>query len=367
MDRLESYKHKCQILRQIQSNKALQFRTINAAQNIAVVVVSSFLMFIGFSGQEKIYKYVNWVAPMSLDKVEFLFNFLVFVLFVLAILHLVFRFGEKQAQSERAIVLLTHLINEIDDIRVRNEEEYSRIKDAEVERIRQKYDSYISIIPSNSDAEFNKAREDWVEKAGRKSEIPLRPQDMFDGNVESQMVKTVIRKSEFTMQILSAIRKADDRLYVGGGLVRNLIWDHLHGFAHPTPCDDVDVVYFDTLSNLKNHDEILESKLKGILPNLRWSVKNQARMHIVNSEEQYKSLEEAISKWPETATAIAARLNAAGDIEITAPHGLSDLFRLIVRATPAFRRRESRIRERVKDKRWKETWPKLEVFFRDDI
>jgi uncharacterized protein len=181
------------------------------------------------------------------------------------------------------------------------------------------------------------------------------------------MVKTVIRKSDLTMQILSAVREADDRFYVGGGLVRNLIWDHLHGFTPSTPCDDVDIVYFDSLSNLKNHDEVLESKLKGIFPNLRWSVKNQARMHTVNGEEQYKSLEEAISKWPETATAIAARLNAAGEIEIIAPHGLSDLFRLIVRATPAFRNRENRIRERVEQKRWKETWPKLEIFLREDL
>lgn len=32
---------------------------------------------------------------------------------------------------------------------------------------------------------------------------------------------------------------------IGAGVLRNLVWDHLHGRDTATPCDDLDLVYFD--------------------------------------------------------------------------------------------------------------------------
>ncbi|PLC63479.1 hypothetical protein B9P82_13400 [Citrobacter sp. L55] len=66
-----------------------------------------------------------------------------------------------------------------------------------------------------------------------------------------------------------------------------------------------------------------------------WSVKNQARMHQRNGDYPYTSTRNALLHWPETATAIAVRLGKEG-LDITAPYGLSDLFELRLRPTPAF-------------------------------
>lgn len=104
MNRLEDYASKCAVLRQIMSNKAQKYSVINAVQNIATVVVSSFLLFIGFSGTETIHKHVSKLVEVEVTSVGFGFNILVFSLFVLAILHLVFHFGKKQSDAERAIV-----------------------------------------------------------------------------------------------------------------------------------------------------------------------------------------------------------------------------------------------------------------------
>ena len=143
--------------------------------------------------------------------------------------------------------------------------------------------------------------------------------------------------------------------------MRNAVWDYLHGYKSPTAADDVDVIYFNKLDTEKRHDQAIEDRLNKRIPNVRWSVKNQARMHTVNNEEQYDSLAHAIERWPETATAFAARLHDSGHLEIIAPHGFDDLLRLIVRSTPAFHNRQDVVQKRCDDKSWLKIWPHLRL------
>lgn len=361
MSRLEEYVSKSAVLRQIMSNKAQKFRTINAAQNIATVVVSSFLLFMGFSGTETIHKYVSKVIDIEPTSVGFGFNLLVFSLFVLAILHLVFQFGKKQSDAERAIVFLTNLINQIEDMLWNEQNGNSRISNLETDMIRQKYESVLQMIPANTDEEFIKAKKDFVEKARKRNSLALTAQDVFIENENERALFALIRQSSEIMSILKIMQDVDSTLYLGGGLVRNSAWDFLHGYPRPTPVDDVDVVYFNKLSNSKQHDIELESTLKSRAPNLKWSVKNQARMHLFNKEDEYQSMEEAVEKWPETATAIAIRLEKSGDISMIKPHGLSDLFRLIVRPTPHFSDKKQRVVDRLDSRDWLKTWPKLKA------
>ena len=111
LEHFSGYANKCRILRQIQSNKTRKLKHADTAQKIAMVTVASFLTFIGFSGIDKITTYVNWIALVDRTIVEFTFNLLVFFIFVLVMLFLIFQFGRKQADSERAIVSLTNLSN----------------------------------------------------------------------------------------------------------------------------------------------------------------------------------------------------------------------------------------------------------------
>ena len=71
---------------------------------------------------------------------------------------------------------------------------------------------------------------------------------------------------------------------------------------------------------------------------------------------------EAIGHWPETATAVAARLTAGGCCEIAAPFGLGDLFDLVLRPTPRFAGEKRRVYlDRVRSKGWLAAWPLLRI------
>ncbi|MGO4138492.1 nucleotidyltransferase family protein [Rhizobium brockwellii] len=364
--RVEDYTKKAIILKQIMSNKARRYQKINAAQNIATVVVSSLLLFFGFSGIEKIQKYLSWIGSVSIDVTELVFNVSMFLLFLIGTLHLVFRFPDKQSQSEKAVASLASLINEISDTVSTRGNLVVSDEPSKIELIRTRYEAIAENIPANSDKEFIRAKRDLAKKEQRKTHLQVRPQQLFDPAQQERIVASIVLGSRTMVDILIALRETNEALYLGGGLVRNGVWDYLHGYASPTAVDDVDVAYFNGLDVEKRHDEDIEKKLSGRIPNARWSVKNQARMHLVNCEAAYASLENAISHWPETATAIVVRLTPTGKLEFIAPYGFDDLLRLNVTNTPAFANRVDVIKERIDQKNWLVLWPRLRVSLASD-
>jgi hypothetical protein len=149
--------------------------------------------------------------------------------------------------------------------------------------------------------------------------------------------------------------------WIGAGFIRNTVWEVLHGREiDVSRLNDVDVIFFDPSGTRKALERDLERRLHHIAPGPMWSVKNQARMHLRNGDAPYCDTFDAVSHWSETATAIAAR-SRRGRIEVMAPHGVQDLFNLIVRPTPAFERKMDVYRERVRSKDWPARWPSLTV------
>jgi hypothetical protein len=150
--------------------------------------------------------------------------------------------------------------------------------------------------------------------------------------------------------------------WIGAGFIRNAVWDNLHGKAPFRPVGDVDVLWFDRGRTDASEDRKLEATLRAMVPSIDWSVKNQARMHRRNDDPPYASATDAMRHWPETATAVAARQAGSAEYEIAAPFGLEDLFTLVLRPTPRFAGEKYLIfRDRVRTKRWLETWPLLRV------
>jgi hypothetical protein len=163
------------------------------------------------------------------------------------------------------------------------------------------------------------------------------------------------------MRLLGAV--ADLQLpdaWIGAGFVRNAVWDALTG-GGPTMLNDVDVVYFDLSDLSAERDRSIEAGLFRAVDNVPWSVKNQARMHGRNGDLLYRDCADAVAHWPETATAVAARLSG-GRVELIAPHGIGDLLGLIVRPTPAFAGKLSLYRTRLREKNWQQRWPALTVY-----
>ncbi|WP_077620975.1 nucleotidyltransferase family protein [Bacillus sinesaloumensis] len=152
--------------------------------------------------------------------------------------------------------------------------------------------------------------------------------------------------------------------WICAGFVRSKIWDTLHGFTKRTETPDVDVIFFDEQNCDENVEKELEIKLKNSMPNIPWSVKNEARMHIINNLSPYTSSEDAISKFPETATALGVKLDKDNNLILTAPWGVDDAINLEVKPTPFFTETKELAavyEKRIIEKNWKSIWPRIKV------
>jgi len=153
---------------------------------------------------------------------------------------------------------------------------------------------------------------------------------------------------------------------VGAGAVRNLVWDALHGHVRPTALADIDVAHFDATDLSSQRDALLQQRLQAMAPSLPWEVTNQAGVHLWFEQHfghavpPLHSLEEAVASWPEFATCVGVWLDDGDRLHVLAPHGLDDLFGMVVRRNPARVSLET-YRERVASKRYPERWSRVDV------
>jgi hypothetical protein len=163
------------------------------------------------------------------------------------------------------------------------------------------------------------------------------------------------------MEVLRAAAEVDPGMWLGGGAIRSLVWDRLTG--RRTALDDFDLVFFNSLDATATTDKVLEQRISQQLPRvLRVSVSNQSRMHLENGELPRASLLEAVANWPETATAVVARLGRDDLVEFLAPYGFDDLINMIVRPTPYHLKNSAAYERRRKKKRWEANWPELSFY-----
>ena len=205
METINDYRHSAKIARQIFSDKANKYRIINTTQSILTIVVSSLITFIGFYGLDRLNILLNIQNQQGKNIIEFIFNFSIFLLFVIVIFHLVFQFSKKQSDANRAIVLLTHFIHETNDIIESARKGTKIINDNIVEIVRSKYEAITSTIPENTDKDFFKATKKFGEKQYIKFEISNINTDIFDEHYLETYTSSLIRNS-FLYEILLEIR-----------------------------------------------------------------------------------------------------------------------------------------------------------------
>ncbi|MFT7776193.1 nucleotidyltransferase family protein [Roseateles sp.] len=153
---------------------------------------------------------------------------------------------------------------------------------------------------------------------------------------------------------------------IGAGALRNLVWDALHGHAHPSEPADVDFAYFCSLDLGAERDAALQRRLGERLPGLPWEVTNQAGVHLWfercfgHAVAPLHSLHEAVATWPEPATAVGVWLDDTDALQIIAPYGLGDLLGMRIRRNPVRASLET-YRQRCASKRYTERWPRVVV------
>lgn len=172
------------------------------------------------------------------------------------------------------------------------------------------------------------------------------------------------RSSQWLLEILHAAREVNPPNWaVAAGVVRTLVWDHLHDFESPSRLNDVDVLFFDPV---RQSESEIEEALRSRAPGYEWEAKNQAFIHEWYARKlgveipPYTSTEAGIAGFVETATAVGLSLDETGSITVIAPYGLDDLFELRLRPNldapdPSY------FEKRVTAKKWVERWPHLTV------
>lgn len=164
------------------------------------------------------------------------------------------------------------------------------------------------------------------------------------------------------LDIISSLPLQD--VWLAAGAVRNLIWNHLSGkpgFDYDT---DIDLIFFDP--DMSYEDSLkMEEKVNHRYPDYQWQVKNQCHMHKHNPmTAPYQSACDAVSKYPETCTAIAIRL-CQNDLEIYAPYGFDAILSFECHPTPYFLANQERMlvyKKRFMQKNWSAKWPKITYF-----
>jgi uncharacterized protein len=184
--------------------------------------------------------------------------------------------------------------------------------------------------------------------------------------MESEL-RQLILGDAWLMDVLRAARTvAPPEWAIGSGVIRNLVWDHLHGFAQRTAARDVDVAYLDTRELSKDAELAWQDRLQALRPDVPWEVKNQAAVHLWYERrfgaraEPLDSIDDAVATWPETATAVAVRLLPDDGLQVIAPLGLADLFDMILRRNP---RRVSveEYQRRYISKAVSQRWPRVKI------
>jgi hypothetical protein len=146
---------------------------------------------------------------------------------------------------------------------------------------------------------------------------------------ELARLRDIIGSSPWLMRVLATVRDVAVReatlpdAWVGAGVIRDLVWGQLYGRGFdPADVNDVDVAYFDA-------------------DDLSWQARNQAAVHTWyalkfggDPVEPLRSVADAVATWPETATALAVRLDPADHVVVCAPLGLTDLLSGIWRRNP---------------------------------
>jgi hypothetical protein len=154
--------------------------------------------------------------------------------------------------------------------------------------------------------------------------------------------------------------------YLTAGCVFQTVWNVVTGRRPANGIKDYDLFYFDDSDlSWQAEDRVIDAARSCFadLP-VEVEVRNEARVHLWYERKfgvvsrPYPSTEAAIDSFAATTCCLGIRLESEDQWRVYAPHGLSDVFNLVVRPNPVQAPRE--VYEN-KTARWRQEWPELTV------
>jgi hypothetical protein len=154
--------------------------------------------------------------------------------------------------------------------------------------------------------------------------------------------------------------------YLTAGCVFQTVWNVVTDRPATDGILDYDLFYFDTADlSWEAEDRIIQAGHATFadLP-AKVEIRNEARVHLWYEQKfgvpcrPYTSTEAAIDSFAATTCCLGLRAEPDGRWRTYAPHGLSDVFNLVVRPNPV---QAPRHVYETKTNRWRQQWPTLTV------
>jgi hypothetical protein len=178
---LTEYRHNCKVIKQINSDKALYQRKVNAGLTFSTIFASIVLTLLGFMSRTaflqlfhgkvelvtksgKIISSLYKPTPYDNLVIEMIFNISVLVVLVLSVTYLIFRPLERSFEHHKSVVVLAHFMRDIDDYLLyssTNTEEECKLM---LPEIRARYKIILDVMPAHTDKDFRRAKKNISEK-----------------------------------------------------------------------------------------------------------------------------------------------------------------------------------------------------------
>ena len=154
--------------------------------------------------------------------------------------------------------------------------------------------------------------------------------------------------------------------YLVAGCLYQTVWNVVTGQPAEAGILDYDLAYFDGSDVSWDAEDAIIRAGNEIFAGLAAPVqiRNQARVHLWYEAKfgvpcaPHESAEAAIDSFEATTACLGIRLQPDGRCRIYAPHGLADVFNLVVRPNPVLAPRQV---YEAKTARWRRQWPALTV------
>ncbi|MFD0135989.1 nucleotidyltransferase family protein [Streptomyces sp. NPDC127159] len=180
-------------------------------------------------------------------------------------------------------------------------------------------------------------------------------------------LKSVLSRNEVLLEVLErSAYLALPGWYVTAGCLFQTVWNVVTDRPPTSGIKDYDVFYFDGGDlSWEAEDAVITAGANAFagLPG-EVEIRNEARVHLWYRQKfgvacaPYASTEAAIDSFAATTCCLGVRLEPGGRWRVYAPHGLSDVFNLVVRPNPVLAPREV---YESKTARWRRHWPELRV------
>jgi hypothetical protein len=194
-----------------------------------------------------------------------------------------------------------------------------------------------------------------------------RESDYPAGREHESRLIDLVRSSSLMMGALRTARRVGPPNWlIGGAVIRDRVWNHLHGISGCAPKKDVDLSFFDAESPGDDSERSFLGDLTKLAPDISWGVTNQAQVHLwyprVYGLElpPLRCAADAVRTWADTTIAVAVRLMADDSIRVVAPFGLDDFFGLLCRPNPAACS-EALYSRHIARQRLRARWPRVQI------